>query len=100
MFGRPNYGIDAPAVLRNLVFAGTAAIGLGVALDFAFGGRQPALGITLLNLGLWPGMSWLLSAAVMFWGSKIGKLRECDRLLTQSPGGATSGCSTWDAATG
>ena len=52
---RPDYGIDAPVVLRRLVAAGVLAGPLGL----------PFLG----------------AAGVMLWGSRVGKLRLRDQLI-------------------
>jgi SAM-dependent methyltransferase len=78
---RPNYGIDAPNVVRNLALLGTGFVLLGVTLYFFFQSTRPGLALACLNLGLWPGCSWLLICAIMLWGSKVGKFRERDRLL-------------------
>ncbi|CAN5240115.1 class I SAM-dependent methyltransferase [soil metagenome] len=70
---RPNYGIDAPGAVRNLIFGGAAALVLAVAsylLDWGL--TRPATVI---------GVSWLLLAGWMIWDSKIGKLWARDRVL-------------------
>jgi arsenite methyltransferase len=78
---RPNYGIDAPSVVRNLALVG-AGLGLAGFLLYIF--LYPAmtgLAIAALNLGLWPCI-WLMgTSGIMLWGSKVGKFRERDRLL-------------------
>ena len=81
---RPNYGIDAPGIVRNLLIAGTAALLLLLPAPFGF----------------WPGRPWgdllaglLLLCAVYFLGlgflvlhaSRIGKLSRRDRLLDLIP---------------
>src|SRR6478735_7790956 len=60
---RPDYGLDAPGVVRNLALAGTA--GLLVWLSAAVG-----------CLGM---------AAYMVWSSKVGKVRRRERLLDLLP---------------
>jgi SAM-dependent methyltransferase len=57
--GRPDYGIDAPVVLRRLLTAGVLAGPLGL----------PFLG----------------AAGVMLWGSRVGKLRLRDQLIDAIP---------------
>jgi ubiquinone/menaquinone biosynthesis C-methylase UbiE len=42
---------------------------------------SPALAIALVNLGGWPGISFLLTGLIMIWGSRFGKFRLRDRLL-------------------
>ena len=86
---RPNYGLDAPGVVRNLLLVGgalltlsvTARLGLwsgvfragpigGVDLEFPFG-----------RDGAWMSLGFFGMAAWMVWTSKVGKLRERERLL-------------------
>lgn len=78
---KANYGIDAPTVVLRLLIFGLGALLLGVA-----GWLAPRHGlISWLHLlkgpGMWMGGSFLLGAAVMVWGSKIGKLRLRDRVI-------------------
>src|SRR5262245_35277847 len=70
---RPNYGIDAPTVVRNLILGGAAALVLAVVsylLDW-----QLTRMATVISIG------WLSIAGWMVWDSKVGKLRARDRLL-------------------
>src|SRR5262245_46790380 len=83
--GRADYGIDAPHVVRNLALIGAAALVLALVALFGLQTAQPALAVMLFNMGLWPGLSLLLTAGVMLWGSKVGKLRMRDRLLDGIP---------------
>jgi arsenite methyltransferase len=81
MKSKADYGLDAPVVVRRLALGGLALVSVGLALhylpttaDFRWL-RQWALG------GLSSGVGCLLTAGVMVWGSKIGKLRLRDRVL-------------------
>jgi arsenite methyltransferase len=80
----PDYGLDAPGIVRNLLIAGTVALSL----------LLPAL------WGVWPGRPWgdllaglLLLCAAYFlgWGflmlraSRTGKIRQRERLLDLLP---------------
>src|SRR5437016_14643632 len=85
---RPDYGIDAPGVVRNLFLVGalgwlvwgTATLGLwsgqlviplpGTRLIFSLTGMGLGCGIGLTLMGVW-----------MVWDSKIGKVRSRERLL-------------------
>lgn len=72
----PDYGIDAPGVVRGLAMAGLGSVVLAC---WARAGFAPAQ-----LQGLWfPGASWLLSAAWMTLGSSVFKLRMRDRLIGQ-----------------
>jgi arsenite methyltransferase len=83
--GRADYGIDAPHVVRNLALIGVACVAVGTVAVFALEPSEPALAAMLFNMGLWPGLSLLLTAGVMVWGSKVGKLRMRDWLLDGIP---------------
>jgi ubiquinone/menaquinone biosynthesis C-methylase UbiE len=74
---RPNYGLDAPTVVRNFVLLGVslslAGIVLsGVPLRAAHGFASAALSM---------GICFSISALVMLWGSLFGKFRMRDWLL-------------------
>jgi arsenite methyltransferase len=77
---RPDYGIDAPHVIRNLVLAGVVVM----VLCSVF--RSVKIGpVTLL---LFPGFLWsggwmIVGGAMMYLYSKVGKFRHRDRMLNQ-----------------
>jgi ubiquinone/menaquinone biosynthesis C-methylase UbiE len=84
----PDYGLDAPGVVRNLLIAGAAglllfaskALGLWKAVvTFTVGGvivRFP-----LAPMGLFGGAACLGMALWMIWTSKVGKIQEREKLL-------------------
>jgi SAM-dependent methyltransferase len=86
---KPDYGLDAPGVVRNLFLCGSAglilftttALGLWSGI-FTVG---PAAGVTLRfplgQIGLWAGGTCLAMGVWMVWASKIGKIRSRERLL-------------------
>jgi arsenite methyltransferase len=78
---RANYGIDAPPVIRNLAIAGMASIVAGVVLDFLLANVQFTLASILLIWGLAAGGSMLVTAGLMMWSSKIGKLHVREQLI-------------------
>ena len=71
---RPNYGIDAPTVVRNLILGGAAALVLAV-VSYLLDWR------TLTRMATVIAIAWLMLAGWMVWGSKVGKLWARDRLL-------------------
>src|SRR5947209_1349681 len=85
MPARPDYGIDAPYVVRNLLLAGAGCVGAAVLVSLTLRPSHPQLAALLTMMLLWPGVSVLCSAGFMLWGSKSGKLRMRDRLLATIP---------------
>lgn len=73
---RADYGIDAPQVVLRLFVFGAMAISLGIAARAFLGPRQPWFLIACCS-----GSSMLLTALVMVWGSKVGKVSLRERVL-------------------
>jgi len=74
---KPNYGIDAPTVLRNLsIGAGTGIIGGLVLIRYA-----GPIGRPFVSMGLGCGLGGLL----LLWSSLFGKFRVRDALLNAVP---------------
>ena len=82
---RPNYGIDAPVVLRRMAVGGAVALAAGLGLLQLEAVRETGWLRELAGLVRGAGIAFLASAAVMLWGSKVGKLRMRDRLLDAIP---------------
>jgi SAM-dependent methyltransferase len=86
----PDYGLDAPGVIRNLCLVGvlgaaiwaTATFGLWSGqLNFSIGGIH--FNFPLANIAPWPALGCTLMALWMIWDSKVGKARTRERLLDQ-----------------
>ncbi len=85
----PDYGLDAPGVVRNLLVCGAVGLLLfsGRALGFWSGLVElgPVAGVTIRlpldQMGLWAGGSCFAMGLWMIWTSKVGKVRERERLL-------------------
>jgi ubiquinone/menaquinone biosynthesis C-methylase UbiE len=77
---RPDYGLDAPGVVRNLFLAGAAGLALwaSVAVGLWSGRVGPFL---VAPMGLAAGLSLTLTGVWMVWHSKVGKFRSRERLL-------------------
>lgn len=73
----PDYGIDAPGVVRNLILFGL----LGVALAVAGRVIRETLGLTLLITGVITAVIGFIEAGWMLYGSRIGKYRVREKLL-------------------
>jgi SAM-dependent methyltransferase len=85
---RADYGIDAPAVVRNLLLVGVAGFLLWLsALVGLWSGNIPLpipgqdVTLSLTGTGLGVGVLCLAMAAWMLWDSKVGKYRSSERLL-------------------
>ena len=84
----PDYGLDAPPVVRNLGLAAGAGLGLwaSAAAGLWSGAVRIPIGtdelrVILAPAGLSIGLACLLMALWMVWSSKVGKLRDRERLL-------------------
>lgn len=87
---KPDYGIDAPGVVRNLFLVtaiglllfGTAAAGWWSGnIDTAVGGVR--LHMPLARMALWPAVACGIMGCWMLWESKVGKVRSREKLLDQ-----------------
>jgi len=94
---RPNYGIDAPIIVRRLAVLGAAGVAAAVIL------RATGFGTFSLVVGA-VGTWSIACAVVMVAGSKVGKVRLRDTLVSQiaSRGdervldfGCGMGCFSW-----
>lgn len=78
---KADYGIDGPAIVRNLTIAGVIAVIAGIVVCAAAFPSGPAARAILSALVLFIGMCMLVKAALMVRWSKYAKLRERERLL-------------------
>src|ERR1700687_891123 len=80
-----NYGIDAPDVVLRFFVLGIIGFALWLGSLLALkSGFLPWAGF-IGSPGLGMGCSFLATAGVMLWGSKIGKLRLRDKVVSQIP---------------
>jgi ubiquinone/menaquinone biosynthesis C-methylase UbiE len=80
---RPNYGIDAPVVIRNLLIV--AILGLLTFVARLLGLWNDRMTIAyLLHTLMWTGLGCGLMAMSMIYDSRIGKLRERERHLDRA----------------
>jgi SAM-dependent methyltransferase len=81
---KPDYGIDAPGVVRNLIIV--AVVGLALALTARLGFWSGVVAhIDFSRTGLWAGLGCAAMACWMLYDSKIGKFGERERLLDLIP---------------
>ena len=81
----PNYGIDAPILVTAFMAIGIAGCVLALPLGFGSYVGLPAWLRFVIPPAITMGVWFLLTAAVMLWGSKIGKLRLRDKLIASIP---------------
>jgi SAM-dependent methyltransferase len=75
MAPKADYGLDAPGDVGKFILAGLILTGVGALVARFRAGRKPALAAVAAG-------GWLLGiAALLVLSSKVGKLRERDRLL-------------------
>src|SRR5262249_26686379 len=74
---RPNYGLDAPNLVRLFLIGGLLLLAVGLALVFLSTGWLTAVGSIAFTFGL----IFTTEGLLMIWSSRYGKLRARDRLL-------------------
>ncbi len=78
---KADYGIDAPTAVRTLAVGGMVAIIAGLVLYTMMVPIQPVIGAALSIAGFISGFCLLVTAGLMIWSSKNGKLREREHLI-------------------
>ena len=81
---KPDYGIDAPGVIRNLLLVFVAGVAIWATAAAHLWSGIVVLGPVRLGLrymALWPALGCGAMAAWMLWDSKVGKVRDRERLL-------------------
>jgi SAM-dependent methyltransferase len=84
----PDYGLDAPGVVRNLFLAGAAGILLWASKVLGWWSAALRVGpvrFELAPMGIAVGVVCLAMGFWMVWTSKVGKIRERERLLDRIP---------------
>jgi SAM-dependent methyltransferase len=80
----PDYGLDAPGVVRNLFVAAAAGLTLWAGRAAGLWSAVVSFGpvqIALAPMGFCAGLGCLAMGTWMVWTSKVGKVRERERLL-------------------
>ncbi len=78
---KPNYGIDAPPVIKQLLLMGLSIFILGVIIYFTLIKHVPVLAITLFTITLFSSAFQFISAGWMLWSSFVGKKHMRDKLI-------------------
>ena len=77
---RPDYGIDAPPVIRNFALIGTGGVILLLAA-FQFGAGAPRIASIVADIAVAMIIVGGFNVPLMIWSSKVGKLWECEQLI-------------------
>ena len=85
----PDYGLDAPTVVRNLLICGAIGLLLWISTEINLLPGDLLIGpvsdieihFPLGVMGLWSGIGFLSMGFWMIWSSRIGKIKEREKLL-------------------
>jgi len=80
-----NYGLDAPIFQRSALFGGLAAAVLGTLVARWAQQHDSQIVFNCAPPIAWTGLWFFLTGCVMFWGSKVGKLRLRDKIIASIP---------------
>jgi SAM-dependent methyltransferase len=81
---KPDYGLDAPGVVRNLLLVTVAGFAIWISAAAGLWSGIVRIGPVILPLSrmvIWPGIGCGLMACWMIYDSKIGKVRDREKLL-------------------
>jgi arsenite methyltransferase len=81
---RPNYGIDAPAVIRNLFLVAATGVGFWSIVTWLSSYRAvhvPSVVRGFAGMALGTGILCFVMGVWILWESKVGKMRDRERLL-------------------
>jgi SAM-dependent methyltransferase len=78
---QPDYGLDAPKLVRRFAMRGGLIIAFAVVLYFANRLTSPGTALALAGMLTCIGLGFLIVAATMVWSSRVGKLKLRDQLL-------------------
>lgn len=78
---KPDYGLDAPHMVRRLFSRGLWTLAIGAAVFFVNRGESPGPAQMLLAVLATMSAGFLATAGFMVWSSRVGKLKVRDRLL-------------------
>lgn len=85
--GKVGYGIDEHRTLIELVVAGVLAVVVGLLVSAYTSESQPETAQLGLLVGPSVGFLILVVTAALYWSSKVGKVREMERVISNIPFG-------------
>lgn len=78
---KADYGLDGPPVIRGFALVGVALVVVGGLIYLLLDTVQPLLAWILLSCSIVAGLLSFLSAGLMVRSSKVGKLRQREKLM-------------------
>jgi arsenite methyltransferase len=82
---QPDYGLDAPKLVRRFGVRGGFLIAFAVVLYLANRNSSPGTAQALASLLVCIGLGFFITAGTMVWSSRVGKLKLRDRILDGFP---------------
>ena len=77
----PDYGLDAPKLVRRLAVRGGFLMAFAVVLYFANRNTSPGTAPALASILCAIGLGFLITSGVMVWSSRVAKLKLRERIL-------------------
>jgi len=78
---RPDYGIDAPKLVKRFAVRGGVLVIFAAVLYYANRSASPGAANALASILISIGVTFLVVAAVMIWSSRVAKMKVRDRIL-------------------
>src|SRR6266481_8775128 len=82
---QPDYGIDAPKLVKRFAVRGGVMVVFAALLYYANRNSSPAAATSIGSMLLSIGVTFLLISAIMVWSSRVAKLKMRDRILDSLP---------------
>jgi len=82
---QPDYGLDAPKLVRRLTIRGALLVGFAIVLYIANRNTSPGAAAALAIICGLIGLGFIAVALVMIWSSRVGKLTLRDEILDGLP---------------
>jgi arsenite methyltransferase len=78
---QPDYGLDAPKLVRRFAVRGGFLIAFAVVLYLVNRNTSPGAAQALAGILVCMGLGFFITAAIMVWSSRVAKLKVRDRML-------------------
>ena len=82
---KPDYGLDAPKLVRRFAVRGALFIGFAAVLYFSNRNTNPGTAAAIASMALAVGITFTVIAGIMMWSSRITKPKIIDQILDSIP---------------